>query len=327
MGRGDDIKNILDLARHMRVSINGYSIKDIENIYGKGIRTARRVKNIIEEVFGLEEVYVNDGETKEKRWRIPRGTLDTIMTFTTDEIAALKECMEYMRNQNYTGKYDLLKAILDKMMFKSANLTATENNVEDLLKLQGFAVRQTPAIKINSDILKIISEAMLAQRRLIFMYTNKKGEPKLRKVAPYGIIYGEYTYLVGKEENGKYMKYFLLHKVKNLSMGTYFDKDENFDLQEYISRSFGVYQDINPMKVKLLFSPKIKDEISNYNLHPSQQIKNNPDGSTTISFEASGEKEICWYLFRWGEDVKILEPQNLKNTYKELLEKAKQQIL
>ena len=326
MGRGDDIKKIINLAIKMRTSIGGYSIKDIQDITGDKLRTAWRNKKIIEDVFGLEEV--ENSESKEKRWRLTRGTLDTISAFTPDEIAVLKDCMEYMKGQNYIGKYDLLDAILDKMMFKSGNLIATENDVEDLLKLQGYAIRQTPAIKINNDIMKTISEAMLAQKYLFFMYKNKKGEEKLRKVAPYGIIYGEYTYLIGKGEKEKFVKYFLLHKIKKLQpTSQYFEKDEDFDLKKYLSRSFGIYQDIDTMKVKLLFSPNVKDEILNYQLHPTQQITNNPDGTTTVTFEAGGAYEICWYLFRMGEDVKILEPQSLKDTYKELIEKAQKQIL
>ena len=80
------------------------------------------------------------------------------------------------------------------------------------------------------------------------------------------------------------------------------------------------------MKVKLLFSIEIKDTISNYNLHPSQKLKQNPDGITTVTFEAGGRYEICWHLFRWGKDVKILEPQELKDTYKKLIEEAMVQI-
>ena len=55
-------------------------------------------------------------------------------------------------------------------------------------------------------------------------------------------------------------------------------------------------------------------------------MKQNTDGTTTVTFEAGGRYEICWHLFRWGDNVKILEPQELKDTYKELLEKASKQI-
>ncbi len=66
-------------------------------------------------------------------------------------------------------------------------------------------------------------------------------------------------------------------------------------------------------EVKLLFSKNVKDAINNYNLHPTQKLKSNPDGTTIVTFEAGGKYEICWHLFRWGKDVEILEPQVLKD--------------
>ena len=87
-----------------------------------------------------------------------------------------------------------------------------------------------------------------------------------------------------------------------------------------------MYQE-SPLKVKLLFSKNVKDAISNYNLHPTQKLKANPDGTTTVIFEAGGKYEICWHLFRWGKEVEILEPQKLKETYKKLLEESMQQFL
>lgn len=67
--------------------------------------------------------------------------------------------------------------------------------------------------------------------------------------------------------------------------------------------------------------------INNYNLHPTQKLKSNPDGTTTVTFEAGGKYEICWHLFRWGKDVEILEPQVLKDTYKKLLDESLQQFV
>ena len=97
-------------------------------------------------------------------------------------------------------------------------------------------------------------------------------------------------------------------------------------MQKHLLKSFGVFQDKEPMKIKLLFSENVKDIIENYSLHPNQKITPNADGTTTVTFEAGGEREICWFLFRWGKDVQILEPQSLKDTYKELLNEVLSQM-
>ena len=60
------------------------------------------------------------------------------------------------------------------------------------------------------------------------------------------------------------------------------------------------------MKVELLFTPEVAEEVLNYNFHPSQKVKRNKDGSVTVKFNASGELEIIWHIFKWSNNVKII---------------------
>ena len=323
MARGDDIKNILYLAKNMRDSTTGYSIQDIQDECGVSRRTAIRIKDIISDVFEIEEV--PNYTSKIKKWRLRRGTLDRILAFSADEIATLEDCQAYMKNQNYTNRCDLLPEIIQKMKFTTSG--SVQNDVDFLLESQGYAVHQAPKIKLDKETLEKISEAILSDKYLAFRYKNKKGEEKLRKVAPYAVIYSEYTYLVAKDEGDSIYKHFLLYKMQNTRVtNEYFDKDETFNLQEHLSKAFGAFQDLKPMKIELLFSEKVKDIIENYSLHPNQKIIPNPDGTTTVKFEAGGAYEICWFLFRWGKDVQIIEPQELKDTYKNLLNEVIKQL-
>ena len=179
---------------------------------------------------------------------------------------------------------------------------------------------------MNMTTFNDISEAIKAMKYVTFTYENKKGEKSDLKIQPYGIIYGEKTYLLGYNEAKKGFRTYHINEIKDLKIiDEYFDRDEKFSLKQYLSKSFGVFQE-TPLKVKLLFSKNVKDAIINYNLHPTQKLKQNPDGTTTVTFEAGGKYEICWHLFRWGKEVKILEPQELKDTYKKLLDDAMGQI-
>ena len=319
MGRGDDIKKILRLALNMRDSFQGYSVQDIETECSVSRRTAIRIKDLISDVFEIEEV--PNYTSKVKKWRLKRGTLDRIVAFTADEIATLEDCQTYMKSQNFTNRCDLLPDIIKKMQVTTKS-NSTERDAEALLEYHGFAVHQAPKIKLDNEVIEKISYAMLAEKYITFRYKNKKGEEKLRKVAPYAIIYSEYTYLVAKGDDDEIFKHFLLYKMENVRVvDEYYEKDESFDLQAHLSKAFGAYQE-EPMKIKLLFSEKVKDAIKDYNIHPNQQLEFNPDGTTTVSFEAGGAYEICWFLFRWGKDVQILEPQSLKDTYKKLLQEV-----
>ena len=74
------------------------------------------------------------------------------------------------------------------------------------------------------------------------------------------------------------------------------------------------------MKVELLFTPDVAEDVLNFSFHPTQKVKQNDDGSVTVKFKASGELEILWHIFKWGDKVKILAPTKLKKMYVEYLE-------
>ena len=74
------------------------------------------------------------------------------------------------------------------------------------------------------------------------------------------------------------------------------------------------------MKVELLFCADVAEDVLNYNFHPTQKVKRNENGTVTVKFKASGELEILWHLFKWGNAVKIISPRSLKKEYVEMLE-------
>ena len=111
----------------------------------------------------------------------------------------------------------------------------------------------------------------------------------------------------------------MLHKFSNIEItDKIFDKS-NFNLQDYTNKSFGVYQG-KILDVKLSFSPKIAPEARHYNFHPTQRVKTETDGSLTVTFHASGDKEIIWHVFKWGAECKIIAPKSLQLEYKKYLQ-------
>lgn len=323
MSRGDGIKDILRLALIMQDSYQGLSIQDIQDEFNVSRSTAVRMKRIIEEVFAVEEV--ENYNTPVKKWRLSKKPLTKMIKFTAEEIAELENCKSMMKNLNYTNRCDLISEIMAKI--NSINDSkAIKTDVEALLEAEGYAIRQFPRYKLNLTTFNAISEAIKAYKYITFTYKNQKNETANLKIQPYGIIYSEKTYLLGYNESKKGFRSYNVNEIKNLQIiDEYFERDEKFNLKNYLAKSFGVFQE-KPIKVKLLFSKEVQDAINNYNLHPTQKLKINPDGTTTATFEAGGKYEICWHLFRWGKNVEILEPQELKDTYKKLLKESLKQF-
>jgi len=321
MPRYERVEDILRLAIDMQNSYQGFSIQDIQDEFEVSRRTAIRMKDAVERLFpNIEEV--QNPLSRTKKWRLNKTPLNKMISFTAEEIAELENCKSMMKNLNYTNRCDLLSEIMAKINMLNDS-KSVETDVEALLEVEGYATRQYPRFKMNFNTLNVISDALKSYKYISFSYENNKGENANLKIQPYGIVYGEKTYLLGFNEEKNGFRYYFLHKIKDPKVvDEYFDKDENFNLKNYLKNSFGIYQE-EPMKIELQFSKEVKDAIKDYNLHPTQKLKFNSDGTTTVTLEAGGKYEICWHLFRWGKDVKIIAPQELKDTYKKLLDEAR----
>lgn len=322
MPRYERVEDILRLAINMQNSYQGLSLQEIENEFEVSRRTAIRMKNAVERLFpSIEEV--QNPLSRTKKWRLNKTPLNKMISFTAEELAELENCKLMMKNLNYTNRSDLLSEIIAKI-YMINNSKSVITDVEALLEVEGYAIRQYPKYKTCLSTMNIISEALKSFKYIEFVYENLKGEKSKLIIQPYGVIYGEKTYLLGYNEQKQGFRYYLLHKIKNIKLlEKYFNKDEKFNLREYLTNSFGIYQE-EPMKIKLLFSKEVSDSIKDYHLHPTQKIKQNPDGTVTVTFVAGGKKEICWHLFRWGKNVKILAPQELKDTYKKMFDEIKE---
>ncbi len=90
-----------------------------------------------------------------------------------------------------------------------------------------------------------------------------------------------------------------------------FERDPEFDLQRYASRSFGTFQE-RPVDVVLRFDARATPDAAAFLFHPDQVIEENRDGSLTVRFRAGGIDEMCWHLFTWGESVTVVQPVLLR---------------
>ncbi len=305
------VSDIIDLMTFILSKVQGVTITEIMERYNVSRRTAERMRDSLLNIFpDFEELdYVQDDC---KHWGFTNRAYSKLVSFNPDEIANLEQIKEILNNSKSLKTLDKtiekLKALIEK------HHTSMEDEIEMLLHTEGFAIRQKPNYNIDINTLTIIREAIQNSNIITGIYHDKK-----RELKPLGVIYGEKTYLVAKEDaKGSEIYNYILHKLKDVKITEQKFDRENFDLEEHSKKSFGVYQG-EIMDVKLLFSPNVAEDIICYNFHPTQKIVPQEDGSVFVNFQASGPLEIIWHLFKWGKDVKILAPEKLKETYREYI--------
>ena len=304
------VSDIIDLATYMASKVQGITIPDIIERYAVSRRTAERMRDSLMNIFPeVDEIETNDTY---KHWGFSNNVISSLISFSAKEIANIEQMQR--RTTNKELKKELSETLTKIKALTNKRQTNAEENIELFMQTEGYAVRQMPQYSINIGTLDIIRKALQLSKKVTGIYHDKK-----REIEPLGMIYGAKIYLGAREKSkGDEIYNYLLHKFSDLKLREKsFDKGD-FNLQEYSKQSFGVYHG-EILNVKLLFSKELAQEAENFNFHPTQKGKFNEDGTYTVTFRASGNKEIIWHVFRWGVGCQIIAPKSLQNEYKQYL--------
>ncbi len=309
------LTDIIELIIFMQSKPLGITINDIIRKFSVSRRTAERMRDSVTNILPqVQEIESTDGF---KHWGFVNYSLPHLISFSPKEIANIEQLQR--RTTNKEMKNELQQTVDKLKALNNKHFNSLESNIELFMQTEGYAIRQTPQYEIDTKTLKVIRQALQTHTQVTGFYHNKK-----RKLEPLGLIYGEKIYLIAREKaKGDGIYNYLLHKFSDIkNTEEVFDR-MNFNLQEYSKRSFGVYQG-EILHVELLFEKQLAEDAKKYNFHPTQKITQNSDGTVSVRFDAGGEMEIIWHVFRWGEGCIIIAPKTLAENYKNYLQKCLQ---
>lgn len=191
-------------------------------------------------------------------------------------------------------------------------------NREIIPNIIGVAVRQYSRAKVEALVLEKLRNSMLAFKKVQFDYPTNKGNRRIT-LNPYGVIISDKYYLVGFNEYVNDLRLYKVDKISNLEvLDEYFEKDEEFSLQDFCNKSFSIYQE-QLLNITLEFDKSVAEDVLNYHFHPTQKMKQLENSNVQVKFISGWKYAICHELFKWGCNVQIKKPIELKNYYKQYL--------
>lgn len=311
-------EQLIDLATMAAARHSGVTLDDVEERFSISKRTAQRMLRALETQFPDTRTGVD--ETGRKRWRLPSAPLRDLMTLSPEELAALDLAVEALNRNGLALEAESLLGLREKVMalVPRAKAARLETDHEALLEAQGLAARPGPKPRIDRKIAAAIAEAIKACRILEVVYqARNETEPKLRRLAPYGLLTGIRRYLVARpaDDEETLVRLYVAERIATAEVTDEpFARDPSFDLRAFAQRSFGVFQKPEEFgEVIWRFSPRAAPHALGFEFHPMQQVREEPDGSLTVRFEASGHLEMAWHLYMWGTDVEVLAPAALRD--------------
>ena len=314
--------DLITLALRMQGTAEGVSLSDIMAQFEVSRSTAERMRNALCDALPqIEELGDPGGE---KRWRLSPRCLGGITMPTVDDIATLNRARELSAREGDEATAKGLGALADRL--QAALPVDTRRrlapDIATLLEADGVALRPGPREVIARETLQSLREAILAGVWVTVDHRARASGKLSRDVwlGPLAMLMGEgRQYLVAWSEYQKDVRLFSLAGFERIELrDEVFERPEDFDFQAYLAQSFGVFQE-ELQDVVWRFTPEAAPEARRFLFHPTQQMEDTPDGSLTVRFRAGGMLEMCWHLFRWGDQVEVLAPDVLRGMYGEML--------
>ncbi|WP_337998271.1 helix-turn-helix transcriptional regulator [Oleispirillum naphthae] len=312
--RHEKAENLLLLAMEMQAARGGLTLDGIAERFAVGRRTAMRMRDAVLRAFPQAEEIL--GDDRKKRWRIPPATLDRLIAFSADELAAVAATANLMEDANRPDLAVLLGDLSQKIksLMKADIRRRVEPDLEALMEAEGIAARPGPKRPIEPQILDTLRRAVLACDTVKVRYrTRRDGALQTYRLHPYGFLHGHRHYLVAvrADGNGKGPQLFSLPDITVAeATGEPFVRNVAFDLNAYAAEAFGVFHE-PPSKVVWRFAPHAAQTAAEFTFHPAQEREPQADGSLIVRFCAGGLLEMAWHLLAWGDAVEVLEPPAL----------------
>ena len=311
--RYERLRDIVRLAIRLQGSLGGLTLDDIQADFSVSRRTAERLRDAVEAVFGPLEIV--DTSDSKRHWRLRSDALRRLVSVSAGELTELTSAAASLEHAGLEERAAVVRDLTTKLRatLRSESLARIESDLEALVHAEGLAMRPGPRPRLDAGLVSLLREAITTCRMVEFRYFAQSTRRRSRqRVLPYGLLYGNRAFLVARTDWSDEPRLWRLANVSEARLADEtFERDPAFDLQDYARRSFGTFQE-KPVQVVLRFDAGAARDALSFVFHPDQSIEENGDGTLTVRFRAGGIDEMCWHLFTWGESVTVERPVRLR---------------
>ena len=298
------------LLRKLCSSHYGVTIQDMIHELGVSDKTIRRDLETFQAAgFPLKETVEEFGR---KKWHIEEGKAEPGLHFAYDEAIALYLGRRFLEPLAGTVFWEAAQRAFKKIR---ATLGADALNYIDQF---GTMFHQTMVgVGDYTKKTELIDELMVGieDRKAVFItYQSLRAtEPVTYDVYPYGLIYHRGAlFLVGRSPHREEICHWKVSRIEDAEVTqVHFHRPDDFDLQQHLAKSFGVYHGDGDVKIKVQFAPAVARYVCESNWHESQKLVQQKDGSVVAEFQLSDTEEIKRWIMSFGQHAVVVEPDSL----------------
>jgi predicted DNA-binding transcriptional regulator YafY len=316
-------EKIIKLFAKLLFSGQSYSLTELSRMLVCSKQTVLRLMDDIRRSYGVEiEETVLD---RNKYYRLKKaGKVPPALALTGSEMSVLLMCQAFARHLLGSALFEEASTALEKnralagpspdgtehhfTSYKpgSIDYTPHEESIKTLLK----AMEQRSICKvIYRSLISSKSKTFLVMPLKIFshndsMYLSARFAGKPGKPA---------------DTRREYDPLLAVHRLKRVEItDKSFEFPKDYDFEQIYNRNFGIIKD-NAFISEVEFTGLSARYVAERMWSPDQRIRRIDDSTLRITFSASSDKELISWLLSFGDEAKLIKPQRLIDSTKDML--------
>lgn len=178
-------------------------------------------------------------------------------------------------------------------------------------------MQQGPSLKaasIDDDVQNQVYDGLLRNRKLSVCYKPRSKAEKEYELNPLGLILkGGISYLVCSIRDYSDVRVLVLHRMRQVSvLDVPLTMSDSFDLDDYIRSGEMGFKLKGEITFKALFTKAAALHLRERALSDDQTMAEQEDGRVLLTATVQNTSELHWWLLGFGNQVEVLEPENLR---------------
>lgn len=210
-----------------------------------------------------------------------------------------------------------MRSVLDKI----AESLAGDITIEPDWLSEHVGVLPEDRVRIDPEVWGQLARCVERCEAIRATYQTFDGRVSEYELHPYHLLayHGNWYALALNTAKARVETFALSRLRKIAATGLSFTRPATFSPETYARQAFGIVGGEEPIKVRLLFEPKLAVYITERQWHPSQEFRTRADGRIEMRLETTGRKELVRWILSWTPDVKVLAPKSLRDRIAEKL--------
>ncbi len=177
----------------------------------------------------------------------------------------------------------------------------------------------------SHETIRTVQWALLRRKQLAGVYASPyQATPLKLTLNPLRLcLVQQAWYLIARPTTEQSAKTYRVARFKSLRMlDSAATGGNDFSLKEYFGNAWAVYRGAESYDVAIQFTPEAAQLVMETVWHSTQTVRENKDGSVTLSFRVDGLDEIVWWVLGWSGRAKVQQPERLRQMVVEKLKAA-----